>query len=140
MSGINKGRVLLGGMLSGLVLSVGEFLLSKPVLGGMWSAVFEARNLPPVCLSQVPVFILMNLVLGIALVCLYASIRPRYGAGPKTAVHAGLIVWFLVWLFGYATGLVMGLWPFRLALIATVWGLIEVPLAALAGAWVYREE
>ena len=92
MSRINSSRVVLGGLTAGLVLCAGEFILSKPLLGGMWSAVTEARNLPPVGLGRIPVFVLMNLVLGIVLVYLYAAIRPRYGAGPKTALRAGLLV------------------------------------------------
>ena len=140
MSRINSGRVLLGGLTAGLVLCVGEFILSKPLLGGMWSAVTEAHNLPPVGLGRIPVFVLLNLVLGIVLIDLYAAIRPRYGAGPKTALRAGLILWFLVWFYGYTVGAVMGVWPTQMAVIAAAWGLFEVPLAALAGASVYKEE
>ncbi len=29
--------------------------------------------------------------------------------------------------------------PGRLAMIGSLWGLVEVPLAAVAGAWMYRE-
>ena len=34
---------------------------------------------------------------------LYAAIRPRYGAGPKTALCAGLFVWFLGYLLTSVT-------------------------------------
>ena len=140
MNGINKPRVLIGGIISGLILAVGEFLLSKPVLGERWATVLLGHNLPQVTMSRVGIFIGLNLLLGLALVCLYASIRPRYGAGPKTALRAGLLVWFLVWLYGYGMGWLMGLFPCGMAATAVVWGLVEVPLAALAGASLYKEK
>ncbi len=82
----------------------------------------------------------MSFVLGIAIVWLYAAIRPRYGAGPKTALCAGLAVWFFVWLWGFGGTVVMGLYPTKLVLITVIWGLFEVPIAAVVGAWPYKEE
>ena len=67
--------------------------------------------------SLIPLFILLDFVYGIALVQLYAAIRPRFGPGPGTAVKAGIFVWVLI----------------------TIVGLIEFPLAAVAGAKFYKE-
>ncbi len=140
MNGINKVRVLAGGLVAGLVLSAGEFMLSKPVLGKVWTEVLLNHNLPRVTMGRVGIFFALNLILGLVTVCLYASLRPRYGAGPKTAIRAGLIVWLLVWVYGYGMGWLMWLFPTGMTVTAILWGLVEVPLAALAGAWVYKEE
>src|SRR5437870_13679443 len=39
--------------------------------------------------------VLTGFVQGIATVCLYAAIRPRFGAGPSSAANAALSVWSL---------------------------------------------
>ncbi len=52
---------------------------------------------------------------------------------------AGLAVWYFVFLnnsIGYG---MIGLWPARLLVITDVSGLVGLTLAALAGAWFYRE-
>jgi hypothetical protein len=83
----------------------------------------------------------VTFVLGIASVWLYAAIRPRYGAGPKTAVCAGLAVWILahLWSGVYLGAGFAGLVTPRLAFLPVAWGLFEAPLGTLAGAWLYRE-
>jgi hypothetical protein len=44
-------------------------------------------------------------------------------------------------LTGVSVGFIaMGNFPTNLILIGTVWGLIEVPIATIAGAWLYKEE
>ena len=140
MAKINMGRTILGGLLAGLVLNIGEFLLNEPILGKQWEAAMQSLNRPPIGGGAIGWFVVMSFVLGIAIVWLYAAIRPRYGAGPKTALCAGLAVWFFVWLWGFGGTIVLGLYPTKLVLITVVWGLVEVPIASLAGAWLYKEE
>jgi len=41
----------------------------------------------------------------IVVVWLYSAIRPRYGAGPKTALIAGLFLWFISVLNGSGNSL-----------------------------------
>ena len=43
-------------------------------------------------------FLAWGFLVGIFAVWLYAAIRPRYGAGPKTALCAGAAVWGLGYL------------------------------------------
>lgn len=140
MGKINLVRVLLGGLLAGLVLNIGEFLLNEPILGEQWAEAMIAMNKPPMTGDVIGIFVVMSFILGIAMVWLYAAVRPRFGAGPKTAVVTGLTVWFLVWLWGFGSTIAMDLYPRNLVLITIAWGLIEVPLAAVAGAWLYKEE
>ena len=86
MTKINIVRVILGGLLAGLVLNIGEFLVNGLILGEQWAAVTAARNLPPMSGGAMASLVVLNFVVGIAIVWLYAAIRPRYGAGPKTAI------------------------------------------------------
>ena len=140
MGKINMTRVILGGLLAGVVLNIGEYLLNEPILGDQWQTAMESLNRTPPGGSTIILFVVMTFVLGIAAVWLYAAIRPRYGAGPKTAICAGLTVWFFVWLWAGIGYLAMGLFPTNLILISVIWGLFEMPIATVAGAWLYKEE
>ena len=139
MGKINVGRVIVGGLLAGVVMNIGEFILNEPILGDQWTAAMAALNKPPISGSMIVWFILQTFVIGIGLTWLYAAMRPRFGAGPKTAVWAGLAVWFFAILCGFGSTAILGLFPGKLVGIVLVWDLIEVPLATLAGAWLYKE-
>jgi hypothetical protein len=84
-------------------------------------------------------FIVLGFALGIVTVWLYAAIRPRLGPGVGTAVCAALTIWFLAYVYSNAAMAIMQLFPRRLILITTVWGLFEIVIAAVAGAWLYSE-
>jgi hypothetical protein len=57
----------------------------------------------------------------------------------KTALNVGILV-FLVGTLFPPFGLTMQAFaPARLLLEAIIWNAIQVPLATVAGAWVYRE-
>jgi hypothetical protein len=142
MSGINWSRVIVGGLLAGLVMNVGEAALHGGVLGADAESLYAKYQLS-ITPSPVPIASLIGttFLLGIASVWLYAAIRPRYGAGAGTAIIAGLAVWVMAHLW---SGVYLGmgfqdLIPRKLAFLPVVWGLIEAPLGTLAGAWLYRE-
>lgn len=139
MARINAKGVVISGLLAGLIINISEAILNMPVLGAATKAALKDRNLPEVGGGGIGIFIVGAFVLGIALVWLYTAIRPRFGPGPKTAIVAGVVVWFLAYLVpGVEIG-IMGLFPPKLLAIAAVWGLAEVVLAALAGARFYTE-
>ena len=140
MGKINMGRVVVGVLLAGLVINAGEFVLNMPILGNMWNAAMEALHRPPIDTEPPVFFILLSFGLGLLTVYVYAAIRPRFGAGPLTAICAGLIVWALASLYASAALLPLRLFPGRLLLYACVWEFFELPIAALAGCWIYREE
>lgn len=139
MGNINLGRVLLGGLLAGVILNIGEFVFNDFVLGSQMKEYLARHNFTEPGGSFVAVAVGLTFVLGIVMVLGYAAIRPRFGAGAKTAVIAALFAWFGVYLY---TGLINGLLfnvPMNLLLLAFVWGLVEYILAAIAGAWLYKE-
>lgn len=139
MGKINMGRVILGGLLAGLIINVGEFVLNGVILEKDFEAVMRSLNKPPVSGTAIAVFLVLGFVLGIIIVWIYAAIRPRFGAGPKTAVCAGLTAWALAYLYTSAGQAPIGIFPTRLLVIGTVWGLVELAIAAVAGAWLYKE-
>ena len=137
---MNMGRVVLGGLVAGLVINIGEFILNMPILGSQWADALKALNRPPLDAAPPTFFIILAFVLGILTVWLYAAIRPRFGKGPKTAITAGLMMWLLAILYPMAGMLPMNLFPKSLIVTAVLWDLLELPIAALAGACFYREE
>jgi hypothetical protein len=139
MGKINMGRVILGGLIAGVVINVGELILNMPILGQRWNEALQALNRPSME-PGLPIFlVLLTFALGVLVVWVYAAIRPRFGAGPLTAISAGLIVWVLASLYPSAMALPMNLFPRRLLFYAVAWQFFELPLAALAGAWIYKE-
>ena len=60
MRKINIGRVLLGGLLAGFIVSVGETILNVAVAGQAMEAALAARNLPPVGGSAIGGFVLIT--------------------------------------------------------------------------------
>ncbi len=142
MAKINLGRVVLGGLLAGLIINIGETLLNVYVLGQLWEYTLKSLNRPSMD-STAPAmvfYVILGFAVGIFSVWLYAAIRPRFGAGPATAVCAGLIVWFLASLYTSAGMLPMHLFPRRLLLYSVIWEFVQMPLATAVGAWVYKEE
>jgi hypothetical protein len=139
MARINMGRVIVGGLLAGLVINIGEFVLNGFILEKDWEAAMRSLGKEPIGMQAIAVFLALGFLLGITAVWIYAAVRPRLGAGPKTAICVGLTVWVLTSLFATLGQLPTGIFPTRLLVVPLVWGLVEIPLGTLAGSWLYKE-
>jgi len=140
MGTINWTRVILGGLVAGVVINVFESVLNGVVLAKDWEAAMAAIGKPPMAGNQIAVFVLWGFVVGIFAVWFYAAIRPRYGAGPRTAAIAAIAVWVMAYLLAGVAPLVTGVFPARLMLIGFAVGLVEVLIGTQLGAKIYREE
>jgi hypothetical protein len=142
MAKINVGRVLLGGLLAGVVLNIGEAVLNAVILADTMKQDFDRLRLPDPTTN--PTFLVrvvgITFFLGIAIVYLYAAIRPRFGAGWKTAACAGVLAWFFVYLYAGYVYVTLGVVSMKPFLIGLPWGIAEYILGAIAGAWLYKEE
>jgi hypothetical protein len=139
MSRINMKRVVLGGIAAAVIVNLGEallgFLLKRDYEGALRAL---GIRMAPNAMTLLP--IAWSFVVGILAIWLYAAIRPRYGPGPRTAVRAGLALWaFSTVTFSVAMAC-LGIFPARLMVIAAAWSLVEVIVAVLVGAGMYREE
>jgi hypothetical protein len=137
---MNYGRVILGGLVAGLVLNIGEFVLNAVIVHNAMVEWAGQHNLPAdPGTSFLVVAVGLTFVLGIVMVWLYALIRPRMGPGPKTAIVAALVMWFCVYVYiGIIYGMLL-VQPMNMVGISIVWGLGEYIIAAIAGAWLYKE-
>jgi len=140
MGKINWGKVVLGGLVAGLIIDIVEGILQGVVLGPEWRQAMQALGHPlEETGSSVAVHVLLGLAYELVALWVYAAIRPRFGAGPMTAFYAGLAVWVLGNLLPSVNWGPRGLFPGHLFIIAVVVGLVEIVAATEAGAWLYQE-
>jgi hypothetical protein len=140
MGKINWSRVFVCGLLVGVVM-----IFAGAGIFALWGKDLAGGRLPldrPFALlhSGWPVVFIIgiNLALGITVIWLYAAIRPRYGAGPKTAAATGFVVWLILCmddLFFVA----MGMFPAGAMLAPLAGALLAIVVATELGAWLYRE-
>jgi hypothetical protein len=141
MARTNQVRVLLGGLLAGLVINIVEFITNGVVLRDAWGKAMQTLGKPAqVSAGAIVIFNIWGFLLGIAAVGLYAAIRPRYAAGPKTAIRAGVFTWAVGVFLANLSNYPLGLFPTRLLVVSSIVALVEIVVATLVGAWVYKEE
>lgn len=141
MSKINTGRMLLGGLLAGVVINLSEWFWNGVVFAKEVQDAMAALNKPQAMGgSAMAVYLLWGFLVGILAVWVYAAVRPRFGAGPKTALRTGLMVWLLVYVQSSVGMAPLNLFPAHLMLIGLPVSLVEIVVATLLGAWLYKEE
>ena len=142
MNGINTGKVVTGGLVGGLVLNILDFVNNSMIMGADFAANATRLGLDPAAMEAPAIiasWVVIDFLMGILIVFTYAAIRPRFGAGVKTAVCASSLVWALSYLYPNLFMVITGIFPTNLVVMATVWGLVEANLAGIAGAWAYTE-
>jgi hypothetical protein len=140
MGQLNWKRVILGGLLAGLIIDASEVLVNGVIFKDDWAAAMQnLHRLPTLSVKQMIVMNLWGFATGITMMWLYASIRPRYGAGPKTAIIAGAAMWLMNYGLGSVFPVVTHIYPLGLATITLLIGLAEAIVAAWLGAMLYHE-
>jgi hypothetical protein len=141
MSAINTGKVLVGGLLAGLVFNILDTVNGMLVMGEDFRANMTRLNLDPAKMESgagMATWIIIDFLMGILVIWVYAAMRPRFGPGPKTAVLAGLACNLAITLvmFGLTQGgiFTMAIWA-KMAVIT----LVITSVGAIAGAWAYKE-
>lgn len=140
MGTINCKRVLLGGLLAGLVVNVFEFVVNGVLLKDDWAAAMQALGKPSEAgAGQMVILVIAGFLMGIFALWLYAAIRPCYGPGPNTALIAGVAVWIIGGLLPMVYPIAMEMFPYRLAVIGLVVSLVEYVGGTVLGASVYQD-
>jgi hypothetical protein len=139
MGKINMQKVLVGGLIAGLVLNVIDYLAFGVMWKAQMAANMQALGKAPISNSMIPWFVVTDFIGGIFLVWLYAAVRPRFGVGPATAVKSGLVAWFCGSLLVNAGMWPMGIFPQSFTIQTTILALVAWPLATVIGAKFYAE-
>jgi hypothetical protein len=139
MGRMNTGRILLGGIVAGIVFNALDFVMQMYVFAEDGRDMIQRLNLDPaVAEASAPTWIVVNLALGLLMVFTYAAIRPRFGPGPKTAIVASMTIWAAITavLSGFTA---IGIFtPPAFMKHAAIY-VVTSAIAALAGAAVYKE-
>lgn len=141
MAQINTGKVIVGGLVGGVVLNVVDFLVNGVWLADKWMAQTAKLNpdLNMMGSTSITYYVVTDFLLAILIVWLYAAIRPRFGPGSGTAVKASLTVWTVLALFsaGYA---IAGMYGPKIVALSAVMSLVGMLAAGNVGAMMYKEE
>jgi hypothetical protein len=140
MGKINLGRVVLGGLVAGVIVDVVEYVVNNIVLAEQWHSLTAAKKMPTLGISETVAFDIIGLVIGLAAVWTYAAIRPRFGAGPRTAVIAGLLTWITAYVLNDLAPLIFGTFGLTMFSIQIAAGLVEIIVATVIGAFLYKEK
>lgn len=121
MGGINFVGVLKGGLAAAVIMNVSQYVL-RMMIGANEPS-------PPAAVA------LRTTALAVAMVWLYAAIRPRFGPGPKTAICAGLVVWGLSYVFQA----IVGGQSLGSIVVIIAWTGVEMLVASSVGGYLYHE-
>ncbi len=140
MGKINLGRVILGGLVAGVIIDLIEGIMHAVVFADRWAAQMTSLNRSQAgSMEQIVVLNLWGFAAGILTVWLYAAIRPRFGAGPKTAMCAGLFTWATICGMGTAVPVILHIYQLDLGLMGVGYEVVEMLIASVAGAYFYKE-
>ena len=142
---INRQKLLVGGLAAGLVLNIIDFLSNAVIFADRMRADANAfkpglgDQMAAMGGGQIATYVFFDFVVGFLLVWTYASIRPRYGPGARTAAYVALVffVFGMIVSYGYKQAGMMspGLWwSFTL-----LW-LVNLVASSMVGAWLYSED
>jgi len=141
MAAINKKRVLLGGLVGGLVWNVWSILVHTMILGPRYHAAQESGHLlaAPRYGAFMPLWMLTLFVLAFITAKFYAALRGVCGPGPMTAISVGLMIGFAA---GFPENFATSAWV-PVSRWLPFWWALDMGVGAVASAliagWLYRE-
>lgn len=142
---INTGKVVTSGLVAGVVMTIIDFILNSFVVGDQVKAAANAfkpglgDQMMAMDGKTMATYIIMDLVIGLLLAYTYAAMRPRFGAGAKTAIVGAFVLWVfgtIVW-YNY---LMIGMMSTGLWLTLAVSYLVGLTISSLVAGALYRED
>jgi|SRR5687768_7144371 len=141
MAGINWGRLILGGVIAAIMMFFADGFIHERLVKTDWNAVYAGLRAaePEPHGSSMAYFALFELGRGLISMLFYATMRTHFGAGPKTAVLAGIASWIAFSLTGPAQFIPLGFFSTGLWLKVGALHLVTSIVAAIAGAAMYKD-
>jgi hypothetical protein len=142
MAKIKWGRLIVGSLIAAIIMFVTDGFIHETIAKADWHAVYEglrATEPQPHGLSMV-YFALFELGRGFTALMFYVTMRSFFGAGPKTAVLAGIVGWIAFSLTGPVQFIPLGFFSNALWLKVGAIHLITSIVATIAGAALYKDE
>ena len=141
MARINWGRLIVGSLIAAIIMFVTDGFIHGTIAGADWRAVYTglgAREPEAHGLSMV-YFAIFELGRGFTAMMFYVLMRSFFGAGPKTAVLAGIIGWVAFSLTGPVQFIPLGFFSHALWLKVGAIQLIASIVGTIAGAALYKD-
>lgn len=141
MARINWGRLILGGLIAAIIMFFTDGFIHEKLVNEDWKAVYAGLHAvePNAHGSSMVYFALFELGRGFISMLLYATMRAYFGAGPKTAIIAGIAGWIAFSLTGPAQFIPLGFFSHALWLKVGALHLATSIVATLLGAMVYKD-
>ena len=138
---INWARFIVGILVVTLICFFSDGFYHEKLAMADWTAVYEnlGAKQPEAHSVSLAYFAIFELGRGILAMTLYVLMRGPCGAGPKTAVWAGLVVWIAFSLTGPAQFIPLGFFSNALWIKTAGFQLITSIVATLAGAALYKD-
>ena len=142
---INTKKVIIAGLAAGVVMAILDFVMNGFIFAdrmvaemnafkpGMGDAMMAMDSMTMIG------FIIIDLVIGMLLAYTYAAMRPRFGAGAKTAVIAAVVLWIFATIVS-VNYLVMGMMSSGLWWSIGLGYLVCLLIASLVAGALYSEE
>lgn len=141
MAKINWGRLIVGTLIAAIIMFVTDGFVHEVLLKADWRAVYEglrAAEPAPHGINMV-YFAIFELGRAFTSMLFYVTMRTHFGAGPKTAVLAGIAGWIAFSLTGPAQFIPLGFFSTALWLKVGAIHLVTSIVATLAGAALYKD-
>ena len=141
MPKINWTRLLVGTLIAAVIMFLSDGFLHERVFGTDWAAVYANLGIaePRHESAGIVYFVVFELGRAFTAMFLYALMRSFFGAGPKTAVLAGVVGWLAFSVTGPAQFIPLGFYSQALWVKVAAAQLITSMVATVAGAAVYRD-
>ena len=141
MARINWGRLVLGSLIAAIIMFVTDGFIHEAIARSDWRAVYEglgAREPEPHGLAMA-YFAIFELGRAFTAMMFYVLMRSFFGAGPKTAVLAGVLGWIAFSLTGPVQFIPLGFFSNALWLKVGAIQLIASIVGTIAGAALYKD-
>jgi hypothetical protein len=139
MSGINTRRLMLAGLVAGILDNVLDGVIGAFFLSGDFNEILTRLNVEQGSLrSSAWIIIVGDLLYGFLLVFTYVAMRPRFGPGPKTAVISALSIW-LVMVITLSFLLIIQLYSMSGFVRNALLYLVASIIVSIVGAAIYKE-
>ena len=141
MATINWGRLIVGSLIAAIIMFVTDGFIHETIAKSDWMAVYNGlrATMPEPHGSSMVYFALFELGRGFTAIMFYVLMRAYFGAGPKTAVLAGVVGWIAFSLTGPVQFIPLGFFSNALWLKVGAIHLITSIVATIAGAALYKD-
>ena len=141
MATINWGRLILGSLIAAIIMFITDGLIHGTLAQPDWKAIYTGLGASESAehgMSMV-YFAIFELGRGFTAIMFYVLMRAYFGAGPKTAVLAGIVGWIAFSLTGPVQFIPLGFYSRRLWVFVAAAQLATSIGTNMVAAWIYRD-